>query len=95
MQRPDISKEQRQQAADRLTKHLLQKGGRPAPYKERFIEGLANPVPGCMPNAVAPIPHRGPLGLLQRLVFAVENRIRESGNQERQDVPNGTNQTVR
>ena len=88
----DIDKKLRRQAADRLLKHLQQKG-RPAPYKERLIGGLANPVPGCMPGAVSPIAGRGPLGMLQRLVFGVERLIRGRSDSDRQKVPGGSKQT--
>ncbi len=56
----DIDYDQRQQAADRLMNHLLQKG-RPAPYKERLIGGFANPATGRMPEALIPIPAAIPL----------------------------------
>ncbi len=75
----DSDHDQRQQAADRLMNHLRQKG-RPAPYKERLIGGFANPATGRMPEALVPITSNGPLGLLQRLVFAVEGFIRRGTN---------------
>jgi hypothetical protein len=86
-------KELRQQAADRLMTHLLQKGGRPAPYKERLIGGLANPVPGCMPDAVTPIAGNGPLGVLQRFIFALEGLIRRQSDTSHQKMPDGSKQT--
>lgn len=91
--RQDIKPEERQQAADRLMTHLLQKGGRPAPYKERLIGGFANPATGRMPQAVLPIVDPTPLGFLQRLVFAVEGWIRRRAEPDRQKMPGGAKQT--
>ena len=88
----DINRDERQQAADRLMKHLLQKG-RPAPYKERLIGGFANPAPGRMPDAVIPITGRNPLGLLQRLVFALEGVIRRGADTDDRKIPTGSMQT--
>ncbi len=85
MQR-DIDHDQRQQAADRLMTHLLQKG-RPAPYKERLIGAFANPAKGRMPEALIPSTGRTPLGVLQGLVFAVEGWIRRGAESDRQEFP--------
>ena len=82
----DINHNQRQQAADRLMNHLLQKG-LPAPYKERLIGGFANPAKGRMPEALIPMTGNGPLGVLQRLVFAVEGWIRRGAESDRQEFP--------
>ena len=90
----DISHDQRQEAADRLMKHLLQKG-RPAPYKERLINGFANPSAGRMPEALIPITGKRPLGILQRLVFAAESWIRDRSNPKQPKLPDGSRQTIR
>ena len=87
----DIGHDQRQQAADRLMKHLLQKG-RPAPYKERLIGGFANPTTGHMPEALIPITGRTPLGILQSLVFAVEGWIRRGAESDQPKMPTGAKQ---
>lgn len=79
---PDTNHDQRQQAADRLMTHLLQKG-RPAPYKERLIGSFADPARGRMPEALIPITGNGPLGVLQRLVFAIEGWIRRRADDDR------------
>jgi hypothetical protein len=61
--------------------HLRQKG-RPAPYKERLIGGFADPATGRMPEALIPIAGNGPLGVLQRLAFAVEGWIRRGADKD-------------
>jgi hypothetical protein len=88
----DINHDQRQQAADRLMNHLRQKG-RPAPYKERLIGGFANPAKGRMPEALIPITANGPVGILQRLAFALEGWIRRGAETDRQNIPSGSKQT--
>ena len=77
----EIDRKERQQAAARLQIHLLQKG-RPAAYKMRLIEGLANPDRVRAPGALPPLAGNGPLTLLQRLVFAVERAIRRDAEAE-------------
>jgi hypothetical protein len=88
----EVDHDLRQEAADRLMKHLLQKG-RPAPYKERLIDGFANPAAGCMPEAPVPVTGKGPLGVLQRLVFAVEGLIRRGAEPDQTKMPDGSRPT--
>ena len=88
----EIDDEQRRRAADRLMIHLLQKG-RHAPYKERLIDVLANPDRGRMPEALIPITDRGPLGIAQQLVFAIESWIRGDAKIERQQLLSGSHQS--
>ena len=90
--RQDINRDERQQAADRLMAHLLQKG-RPAPYKERLIGAFADPDKGRMPEALIPIVGGTPLGVLQRLIFVVEGWIRRGTLPNQQKMPSGSKQT--
>ena len=89
----EINHEERQAAADRLMVHLLQKGGRPAPYKERLIGVLANPDKGRMPETLSPITNKGPLGILQQLVYAIESWIRGDARDDRQQLPSRSRQS--
>jgi len=89
----EINHEQRQAAADRLMIHLLQKGDRPAPYKERLIGVLANPDKGRMPETLSPITNKSPLGIVQQLVFAIESWIRSDERNERQQLPSRSHQS--
>lgn len=70
-----INSKQRQEAADRLMIHLLQKG-RPAPYKEKLIGVFADPATGKMQAASTPVPGKGEFGLLGQLVLRLEAWIR-------------------
>jgi hypothetical protein len=89
---PDINQDQRQQAANRLMIHLMQKG-RPAPYKERLIDAFANPDKGRMPEVLIPITDGTRLGVLQRLVFAVEGWIRREAQRDQQHLPSASKQS--